>query len=264
MTTARTRSAIVALSLTAGLGVGVVAATSAVAAPPGNNGTLKVHELGTPDGTPSNDPKVCKFNFEAFGLDPNQSGDITIKPQGGDSDATQTVVVHLETDADGNGSTVYINDDSNGETDGLTLENGHYKATLDKKFGTDPGRKAKSKVLKIKCKDEPTEPPTSSTSTEPSEPPSSSSTSTEPSTSGTSSSSSTPPGGTDTPTDTPSTPGSTMTPPPGGTDNPSGPPVQTDYLKQAGDSNTTLVAAGIIGLGLVVGGGYAMRRRLTD
>ena len=289
VTTARTRTTMAALTMTAGLGLGVIASSSALAAPPGNNGTLKVHELGTPSDTENNDPKVCKFNFEAFGLDPNQTGDITIAPQGGDSDATQTLVVHLSTNGDGDGSTVYINADPNGETDALTLEDGHYKATLDNKFGTDPGDKAKSKVFKVVCDDEPTEPPSStSTTTEPSEPPTSeTSTTTEPSEPPTSETSTTtepsePPSetssttsepserssssteGTGTPSDTPSTPGNTMTPPPGGTNNPSGPPVQTDFLKQASDSNTTLVAAGIVGLGLVLGGGYAMRRRLMD
>ncbi len=34
----------------------------------GNNGTIKIHEQGTPSGTESNDPKVCVFNVEAFNL----------------------------------------------------------------------------------------------------------------------------------------------------------------------------------------------------
>ena len=48
-----------------------------------NNGTLKVHEIGTPSGTESNDPKVCAFNFEGFGFDPQQEGYINLEAQGG-------------------------------------------------------------------------------------------------------------------------------------------------------------------------------------
>lgn len=66
----------------------IVPAMSAYAAVNGNNGTLKVHEQGTPSGTESNDPKVCVFNFEAFGLDASQTGDISITTQGGPSDST--------------------------------------------------------------------------------------------------------------------------------------------------------------------------------
>ena len=50
----------------------------------GNNGTLKVHDLGSPDATPNNEPKVCAFNLEAFGLDANQDGWLVFTVQGGD------------------------------------------------------------------------------------------------------------------------------------------------------------------------------------
>lgn len=119
----------------------------AAAAAPGNNGTLKVHEKGTPANSESNDPKVCIFNFEGFGLDPNQTGDITIDAIPPSTPASAVLVVSLSTDASGNGSTTpYIND-----LGGPALPNGHYKATLDNKFGTDPGDKAKSKVFKVEC-----------------------------------------------------------------------------------------------------------------
>ena len=51
----------------------------------GNNGTLKIHEQGTPDGTPNNDQKVCTFNVEAFGLDAGQTGYLMFDVQGGDT-----------------------------------------------------------------------------------------------------------------------------------------------------------------------------------
>jgi len=50
---------------------------------PGNNGTLKIHEQGTPSGTENNDPKVCVFNVESFGLDAGQTGFLSFSVQGG-------------------------------------------------------------------------------------------------------------------------------------------------------------------------------------
>ncbi|MDE9367439.1 hypothetical protein PZ938_17600, partial [Luteipulveratus sp. YIM 133132] len=159
MTSARNRNLFVAVGITASLGVGAVAATSAMADPPGNNGTVKVHELGTPAGTESNDPKLCVFNFEAFDLDANQTGNITILPQGGDTDTTDSLTLTLTTDANGDGATAYVNDGG-----ALTLDDGHYKATLDNKFGTDPGDKAKTKVFKINCETSTTTTSTTTTS----------------------------------------------------------------------------------------------------
>ena len=40
----------------------------------GNNGTIKIHEEGTPVGTEDNDPKVCSFNIESYNLDAGQDG----------------------------------------------------------------------------------------------------------------------------------------------------------------------------------------------
>ncbi|AKU17008.1 hypothetical protein [Luteipulveratus mongoliensis] len=286
MTTTRARSTAAALGLTAAMGLGVLATTAAVAAPPGNNGTLKVHELGTPANTESNDPKVCKFNFEVYGLDAGQDGLIKVAPQGGDTDTTDTVEVPLlATDDNGDGQTVYVNADPDGETDGLTLEDGHYKATLYNKFGTEEIKKAKSKVFKVIC-DEPTQPPTttststqpptstttSSTSTassstsstsNPTTPSTTGSTTTEPSSSSSSSSTSSSTTGS---TGSTTTPGDTTTPPPGGTTPPpSGPPVQTDWLLLGSNgSNTVLTGLAAVVLGLVVGAAYWMRRRLTD
>lgn len=124
---------------------GMMPAMAAYADAPGNNGTIKVHEKGTPSGSESNDPKVCVFNFEAFGLDANQTGNITIETQSGT--VITPVVVSLSTDSSGNGSTEYLNDTNSTKT----IVDGHYKATLDTKFGTDPGNKAKSKVFKVEC-----------------------------------------------------------------------------------------------------------------
>jgi len=110
-----------------------------------NNGTLKVHEKGTPSGTENNDPKVCTFNFEGFNLDEGQTGVITITGQG-QTTLNPPVVVPFSSNAVGYGATAYINDGG-----ALTLADGHYNAELDNKFGTDPGNKAKSKVFKVEC-----------------------------------------------------------------------------------------------------------------
>jgi hypothetical protein len=107
----------------------------------GNNGTLKIHELGTPDGTSNNDPKVCTFNAEAFDLDPGQSGYLVFSVQG--EDAPQG------TDA---GPFAFGPADANGyyASEYFSLAAGHYKATLyGKSDQTDV--KAKSKVFEVTC-----------------------------------------------------------------------------------------------------------------
>lgn len=111
-----------------------------------NNGTLKVHEYGTPAATESNDPKVCHFNFEGFGLDKGQSGVIVITTQGGGNDNAEVKQISMPA-ANANGYT---------ETNYLTLPNGHYKTTLYGKSSNGSADynndlKAKSKVFKIEC-----------------------------------------------------------------------------------------------------------------
>ncbi len=107
----------------------------------GNNGTLKIHELGTPDGTPNNDPKVCTFNVEGFNLNAGQSGYLVFEVQGGD--APQGVDP---------GTTFFEQADANGylTSEYFSPPPGHYKATLYGKADlTDV--KAKSKVFKVTC-----------------------------------------------------------------------------------------------------------------
>lgn len=107
----------------------------------GNNGTLKIHETGTPAGTPNNDPKVCSFNVEAFNLDPGQSGYLVFSVQGGDAPAGTSEGPFLFGPANADG--YYASVDFN-------LADGHYKATLYGKADmTDV--KAKSKVFKVTC-----------------------------------------------------------------------------------------------------------------
>jgi len=121
----------------------------------GNNGTLKIHEQGTPSGTEDNDPKVCVFNVEGFGFDAGQSGYLYFDVQGGDG-PTGTPAGPFDfgpTNGDGYYATQYFN-----------LDPGHYKATLYGKPGRED-EKAKSKVFKVECEEPPTEVPVPSQET---------------------------------------------------------------------------------------------------
>ena len=126
--------------------------------PNGNNGTLKVHEKGTPDKTPSNDPKVCAFNLEGFDFDAAQSGYIVISP-----DNTNTAVATLAfgpTDGTGYAASAYVNDGISG----FSIANGKYEATLYGKKTGNPSlpdlanEKAKSKVFTVGCAPQPKAP----------------------------------------------------------------------------------------------------------
>lgn len=144
-----------ALTIVVSLGMTSIATVDMVAAgqdgAAGNNGTLKVHEAGTPSGTESNDPKVCSFNFEGFGFDDLQDGYIEIETQGGSSPIGENAGPFDAgpADEDGNFATMYFNDE-----DGPVIKNGTYKATLYGKDGPNdeqPDEKAKSKVFKVEC-----------------------------------------------------------------------------------------------------------------
>jgi hypothetical protein len=121
-------------------GAALITAMAATTALAGNNGTIKIHEMGTPEGTPNNDPKVCSFNVEGFGLDAGQTGWLYFSVQGGDAPTGSPMFGGwVQADADGYFETVYYG-----------LEAGHYKATLyGKEDMTDV--KAKSKVFKVTC-----------------------------------------------------------------------------------------------------------------
>lgn len=122
-------------------------APRAFAQAPGNNGTIKVHELGTPNMTESNDPKVCNFNIEGFGFDAGQTGYLVFAVQGGDTPTGQAAGPYTfgPVNADGTFASQYFK-----------LADGHYKVTL---YGKDTAGqvdyndqlKAKSKVFKVSC-----------------------------------------------------------------------------------------------------------------
>src|SRR5687768_16558168 len=76
----------------AGAGVGMLGlvawAPIAAADPPGNNGTVKVHEEGTADEVPANEPKVCDFRITGFGFDGGQALSMSIYGHGGPNSGT--------------------------------------------------------------------------------------------------------------------------------------------------------------------------------
>ena len=135
----------VLVGLASALAVTAVANAARGTPVPGNNGTLKIHELGTPSGTESNDPKVCVFNVESFGLDAGQTGYLVFSVQGGDKPTGTPAGPYAFGPADANGyyASQYF-----------TLDPGHYKATLYGKqlpTGELVDVKAKSKVFKVRC-----------------------------------------------------------------------------------------------------------------
>jgi len=144
---------------------GVLTLQNAFAAP-GNNGTLKVHELGTPLQKTNEDPKVCQFNFEGFKFDEGQTGYIVVSSELA-SDGVNSLASPIPFGPTANVGKNQI--DAYAQTDYVNtvgspyqLPNGHYKATLYGKDGNDSidltNVKAKSKVFKITCKVTPNEP----------------------------------------------------------------------------------------------------------
>jgi hypothetical protein len=153
---------LVALAPLPWLGIGSAVAAGGAAGTPGNKGTLKVHEQGTPSGFEDNDPKVCIFNFEGFFFDEGQTGYIMIDGQG-QSSGSFGPISFGPTDVDGFYATEYVNDG------GLTVPDGHYKATLYGKQlpgGVLEDVKAKSKVFKVICEATTSPTPTETETTE--------------------------------------------------------------------------------------------------
>jgi hypothetical protein len=140
--------AMVALSV---LGpVAVAAANDA----PGSNGTIKIHEEGTPSGAEDNDPTVCSFNVEGFGFDAGQSGYIVFETQGGDEPVGMNAgpFDFGPTNSEGFYATEYFH-----------LDPGHYQAALLGKkdaAGNVSDVMVKSKVFEVECASAPSPTPT--------------------------------------------------------------------------------------------------------
>ncbi|MGB3023667.1 MAG: hypothetical protein WBB39_02565 [Candidatus Saccharimonadales bacterium] len=116
----------------------------------GNNGTLKVHEQGTPSNTENNDPKVCTFNYEGYGFDKGQDGLIIITKQGGGNDKSEVKRLAMPAAKESAEHFTFT------ETSYITLPDGMYKSTVygkDNRGEYTVDLKAKSKVFKVECDD---------------------------------------------------------------------------------------------------------------
>lgn len=221
-------------------GLTIAMAGPAQASPPGNNGTLKVHELDTPAHTPSNDPHVCAFNLEYYSQDAGQQGfqvkfftQAPTKPK----DVLALTIEMPQAGADGYSESAYVNANPGTETDDYALPNGHYTAIVYGKNGTQLDEKAKSKVFWVKC-DQTTPPPTTTSTTTP------------------------PPSTTTSTTPPPTT--STMTPPSTTTSTTTGPAIVTDGPSNGGGVNTGLLGGGLAAVGVALAGAGYLRRRMSE
>ncbi|MEV6502836.1 hypothetical protein [Streptomyces prunicolor] len=123
----------------------VVCGAPAAVAAPGDNGDVKIHEVGTPFTDERNQPKVCDFYLDAFNFDTVQEVTWSIETQpsipGG---ATRSGSITLAT---GTGHTMPV----------AQLPNGMYKLTWN--FVGENGA-GKHKVFQVDC---PSPPPGGST-----------------------------------------------------------------------------------------------------
>ncbi|RKN37482.1 LPXTG cell wall anchor domain-containing protein [Streptomyces hoynatensis] len=129
------------LGAAAAAAVGILAfAPAALATPPGDNGTVKIHDATTDEELPRNEPHVCTFYLQSFGFDAGQevSWTITEVPPTGSGD---TVAESGALVLDGEGQ---------GRSDDLALPPGHYRLTWQ--FEGENGA-AKHKVFWSDCAD---------------------------------------------------------------------------------------------------------------
>ncbi|MFF3244359.1 LPXTG cell wall anchor domain-containing protein [Streptomyces sp. NPDC002870] len=148
-------------ALVAAAALSLTAAPSALATPPGDNGTVKIHDAKTGEELRKNEPHVCSFYLDAFGFDGGQEVDwkiVEMPPTG----TKGTVADSGSLTLDGEG---------HGRTDDKTLPDGHYKLVWN--FDGEHGE-AKHKVFWTECEDDgkPSEEPTGKPSEKPSEEPS--------------------------------------------------------------------------------------------
>jgi LPXTG-motif cell wall-anchored protein len=116
-------------------------APAAHATPPGDNGTVKIHDASTGEELHRNEPHVCAFYLDAFGFDGAQEVDWHIDAIPPSENRGETVKSGaLTLDAQGHG-----------RSGDLSLPDGHYKL-----FWTFEGEKgsAKHKVFWTDCEDE--------------------------------------------------------------------------------------------------------------
>ncbi|MEV8454459.1 LPXTG cell wall anchor domain-containing protein [Streptomyces sp. NPDC052095] len=126
-------------TLTAAVAAAMIFAPAAHANPPGDNGTVKIHDAKTGEELRKNEPHVCTFYLDAFGFDGGQNVDWRIAAWAPTAAVKGEIVKSgsLKLDADGHG-----------RTPDQTLPDGHYKLYWN--FDGEHG-KAKQKVFWTDC-----------------------------------------------------------------------------------------------------------------
>lgn len=112
--------------------------------PPGNNGTVKVHDgPDEPDPITLNDPKVCTFHLHFFFADPEQYGAWWIKswPPTGD----KSIVLEGTYDTSGDG------EDRQPADGAYSVPDGHYKLFWQGDDDTTTVQMIKHKVFRVEC-----------------------------------------------------------------------------------------------------------------
>ncbi|MFD7441033.1 LPXTG cell wall anchor domain-containing protein [Streptomyces sp. NPDC059909] len=121
-------------------------APSALATPPGDNGTVKIHDATTGEELRKNEPHVCTFYLDAFGFDAGQQVDWRIEVWSPTAGVKGDEVKSGSLTLDGSG---------HGRTADLSLPDGHYKLFWN--FDGEHGS-AKHKVFWTDCESEDTKP----------------------------------------------------------------------------------------------------------
>ncbi|MFF3454766.1 LPXTG cell wall anchor domain-containing protein [Streptomyces sp. NPDC002730] len=150
-------------ALVAAAALSLLAAPSALATPPGDNGTVKIHDAKTGEELRKNEPHVCSFYLDAFGFDARQQVDWHIEAWAPTADVKGETVQSGSLTLDGDG---------HGRTTDLGLPDGHYKLFWN--FDGEHGR-AKHKVFWTDCGSEDSKPddkPSATVSDKPGEQPS--------------------------------------------------------------------------------------------
>jgi LPXTG-motif cell wall-anchored protein len=132
------RTLLISACLSTAAAAVVLAAPAAYADAPGDNGTVKVHRLSTPENDMRNEPHVCGFYLDAFQFDAQQQVDWKIVGKA----PTDKQGMVAET------GTITLDADGHGVTGALHLKDGHYKLVWN--FAGEHGR-AKHKVFWVDC-----------------------------------------------------------------------------------------------------------------
>ncbi|MBT2420607.1 LPXTG cell wall anchor domain-containing protein [Streptomyces sp. ISL-22] len=137
----RTLTRVGALSAVAAAAL-LSAPVAAHATPPGDNGTVKIHDATTGEELRKNEPHVCEFYLDAFGFDSLQQVDWHIEAWAPTADAKGETV---------KSGAITLDDQGHGRTEDMTLADGHYKLFWN--FDGEHGS-AKHKVFWTDCEDE--------------------------------------------------------------------------------------------------------------